>query len=58
MDWIGALWRDRCSGDRAFWRTGTFWLTAAVIILPFGWLFLALRLQPVRARASYFRRDS
>jgi hypothetical protein len=58
MDWIDALWRDRCLGDRAFWKSRTFWLTAAAIVLPLGWLLFAFMLEPVRVRVSYFRRDS
>ena len=54
MEWISALWRDL--GNQAFWKSSTFWLTAAAIILPFGWLIFVYRLSPVRVRASYFRR--
>ena len=54
MDWISELWRDYCIGAHAFWRQGSFWLVAAAIVLPFGWVLLAFRLQPVRIR--YFRR--
>lgn len=57
MDWIIGFWRDYCGGQHAFWRQGSFWLVAAVVVLPFGWVLLAFRLQPVRIR--YFRhRDS
>jgi hypothetical protein len=58
MDWISEFWTDCCLGDEAFWRNSTFWLTAAAIVLPFGWLLFAFRLRPVRVRARYFRRDS
>jgi len=58
MDWIGTLWRTCCMGDAAFWRNSTFWLTAAAIILPFGWLLFVFKLTPVRVRATYFRDDS
>jgi hypothetical protein len=40
-----------------FWKSSTFWLTLAAIILPFGWLPFAYKLQPVRMRARYFRRS-
>jgi len=56
MDWISDLWRDSCLGDQAFWRSSTFWLTAAAIVLPFGSLLFVFKLQPVCIR--YFRRDS
>ena len=57
MDWISDLWRDFCVGENAFWRQTSFWLMAAAIVLPFGWVLLALRLQPARVRARYVRRD-
>ena len=40
----------------AFWKRSTFWITVAAIVLPFGWLLFALKLEPVRVRARYFRR--
>jgi hypothetical protein len=60
MDWISELWRDCCLGDEAFWKSATFWLTAAAIVLPFGSLLFVFKLQPVRVRhfRRYFRRDS
>lgn len=54
MDWIIGFWRDYCIAQHAFWRQGSFWLVAAAVLLPFGWVLLAFRLQPVRIR--YFRR--
>jgi hypothetical protein len=42
--------------ESGFWRSSTFWLTVAAIVLPFGWLLFALKLEPVRIRARYFRR--
>ena len=56
MDWISTLWRDASPGDQAFWKNGTFWLTAAAIVLPFGWVLFAFRLAPARVRANYLRR--
>ena len=58
MDWITEIVREYCIGNDAFWRNSTFWLTAAAIILPFGWLLFALKLRPVRIRARYLRRPS
>jgi hypothetical protein len=40
-----------------FWRKSSFWLTVAAIIIPFGWLLFALKLEPVRIRARYLRRN-
>ncbi len=56
MEWLSGFVREYCIGDGAFWRNSTFWLTAAAIILPFGWLLFALKLQPARIRARYVRR--
>jgi len=41
--------------ENEFWKSSTFWLTVAAIVLPFGWLLFALKLEPVRVRARYFR---
>lgn len=41
----------------AFLKGSTFWLATAALILPFGWVLLLLRLEPVRVRVrSLFRR--
>jgi hypothetical protein len=42
--------------ESRFWKRSTFWITVAAIVLPFGWLLFALKLEPVRVRARYFRR--
>jgi hypothetical protein len=47
---------DRLKASR-FWAKSSFWLTVAAIIIPFGWLLFALKLEPVRIRARYFRRN-
>ena len=43
-----------------FWKSSTFWLTVAAIILPFGWVLWVAKLEPVRVRArdvrTYLRR--
>ena len=41
--------------ESEFWRSSTFWITVAAIVLPFGWVLFALKLEPVRVRARYFR---
>jgi hypothetical protein len=35
---------------RTCWRTLDFWLTFATLLLPFGFVLLLLRWEPVRAR--------
>ncbi len=48
--------RDELKVRRAFWKNGTLWMMAAAVILPFGWVLLLLRLEPVRVRVrSLFR---
>lgn len=42
--------------ERVFWKRSTFWITVAAIVLPFGWLLFALKLEPAWVRARYFRR--
>ena len=39
--------------ESEFWKSSKFWLTVAAIILP----FCALKSEPVRVRARYFRRN-
>ncbi len=43
---------------RDFWKSGTFWLTVAAIVLPGGLVLLALNLKPVRVYARSFRRGA
>ncbi len=43
--------------ESEFWKSSTFWLTVAAIVLPFGWVLFALKFEPVRVRARYFRRN-
>lgn len=48
--------RDELKVRRAFWKNGTLWMMATAVILPFGWILLLLRLEPVRVRVrSLFR---
>jgi hypothetical protein len=58
VDWIYGIVREYCLGAGALWRNSTFWLTAAAIVLPFGWLLFAMKLRPIRNRARYLRRPS
>ena len=43
--------------ESEFWKSSKFWLTVAAIVLPFGWVLFALKFEPVRVRARYFRRS-
>jgi hypothetical protein len=43
--------------ESEFWKSSKFWLTIAAIVLPFGWVLFALKFEPVRVRARYFRRN-
>ena len=43
--------------DSEFWKSSKFWLIVAAIVLPFGWVLFALKFEPVRVRARYFRRN-
>ena len=35
---------------RTCWRTADFWFVVAMLVLPFGFVLLLLRWEPVRAR--------
>ncbi len=50
MNRIFTIWRDDWLGREAFWKSGNLWLATAALVLPFGWVFLLLRLEPVRVR--------
>jgi len=41
---------------RTCWRERDFWLCMATLLLPFGFVLLLFRWQPVRARISLDRR--
>lgn len=48
--------RDELRVRRSFWKSGTLWMVTTAVILPFGWVLLLLRLEPVRVRVrSLFR---
>lgn len=57
MNWIFTMWPDGWGIRDALLKGSTFWLATAALILPFGWVLLLLRLEPVRVRVrSLFRR--
>lgn len=41
-------WREDFFGRESLIKSGNAWLLAAALVLPFGWVFLLLRLEPVR----------
>jgi len=41
---------------RTCWREGDFWLCMATLLIPFGFVLLILRWEPVRARILRPRR--
>ena len=41
-------WREDLFGRESLTRSGNLWLLGAALFLPFGWVFLLLRLEPVR----------
>ena len=48
--------RDELRVRRAFWKNGNLWMTTMAVVVPFGWILLLLRLEPVRVRVrSLFR---
>ena len=38
-------------------KANTFWLLLVAILLPFGWVFLVLQAEPVKAFVKGFRRS-
>lgn len=56
VSWLFRLWRDDCWGREVFWKSGNLWLATVALLLPFGWIFLLLRLQPVRVGVRSLRR--
>lgn len=41
-------WREDLLGRESLTSSGSLWLYLAALVLPFGWVFLLLRLEPVR----------
>lgn len=48
------LWRRDFEIRDVMLRSGLFWMLVALIV-PFGWVALLLRLEPVRVRVSALR---
>jgi len=46
---LSGAWREDLFGRENWLKSGNAWLLAAAIFLPFGWVFLLLRLEPVQA---------
>ena len=49
MGVLNGAWREDLFGRESLMKSGNAWLLAAAIFLPFGWVFLLLRLEPVQA---------
>ena len=45
---MSEAWRVDILGREPLAKSGNLWLYLAALILPFGWIFLLLRLEPVR----------
>ncbi|MBI4587947.1 MAG: hypothetical protein HY725_03850 [Candidatus Rokubacteria bacterium] len=48
-------WREDLLGRETWRNSGNLWLYAAALFLPFGWVFLLLRLEPVRLAVRSLR---
>lgn len=59
MKWmIGVMrgaWREDLLGRDSLTSSGNLWLYLAALVLPFGWVFLLLRLEPVRVMLRSLR---
>lgn len=56
MSRIFTMLRDEFGVRRAFWKSGDLWMMTTAVVVPFGWIVLLLRLEPVRIRVrSLFR---
>lgn len=50
-------WREDLLGREPLLQSGNLWLYLAALFLPFGWVFLLLRLEPVRLIVQSLRRS-
>ncbi len=48
MDVMREAWRTDLFERESLTKSGNLWLFGAAVFLPFGWVFLLLRLEPVR----------
>ena len=48
MNVMRKAWQTDLFERQSLTRSGNFWLFGAALFLPFGWVFLLLRLEPVR----------
>ncbi len=49
-------WRVDILGREPLAKSANLWLYLAALVLPFGWVFLLLRLEPVRLMVRSLRR--
>lgn len=55
MDVMSDAWRVDILEREPLAKSGNLWLYLAALILPFGWVFLLLRLEPVRLMVRSLR---
>lgn len=48
IDMMRRAWREDLLGRKYLTKSGNLWLLGIAIVVPFGWVFLLLRLEPVR----------
>ena len=48
MNVMRGAWQQDFLERESFTKSGNLWLFGAALFLPFGWVFLLLRLEPVR----------
>lgn len=52
---MNEAWRQDLLGREPLAKSGNLWLYLAALFLPFGWVFLLLRLEPVRLMVRSLR---
>lgn len=52
---MNEVWRQDLLGREPLAKSGNLWLYLAALFLPFGWVFLLLRLEPVRLMVRSLR---
>jgi hypothetical protein len=55
LDVMGEAWREDLLGREPLIQSGNLWLYLAALFLPFGWVFLLLKLEPVRLMVRSLR---
>ncbi len=55
LDVMREAWREDVLGREPLSKSGNVWLYLAALFLPFGWVFLLLKLEPVRLMVRSLR---